>query len=109
MAQVESNFNKLAVSGKGACGIMQIMPDTAAVYGVTRKELFDENINIQVGLHYMREMLHLFNDRNLALAAYNCGPNRVIKAGRQIPMIRETRDYVRRVNRAVQKFKRKRT
>lgn len=87
---------------------MQIMPDTAALYGVSREKLFDEDINIQVGLHYMRELLYLFNDRNLALAAYNCGPTRVIEAGRQIPMIRETRDYVRRVNRAVQRFKRKR-
>ena len=80
------------------------MPDTAALYGVTRRELFDEDINIQVGLYYLRAMLNRFEDRDLALAAYNCGPNRVIEAGYKIPRIRETRNYVRRVNHAARRY-----
>ena len=105
MAYVESRFNKQAVSPKGACGIMQVMPATAAMYGVSRQELFDADINIQVGLYYFKEMLRLFKNRNLAVAAYNCGPNRVIAAGYKIPKIRETIDYVRRVNNAAKKYR----
>lgn len=98
MAKVESGFDSRAVSPKGACGVMQVMPETAALYGVTRKELFDEDINIQVGLHYIRDLLDLFGNTNLALAAYNCGPTAVMDAGNRIPRIEETRNYVRRVN-----------
>ena len=107
MAYVESRFNKQAVSPKGACGIMQVMPKTAALYDVCRQELFDEDINIQVGLYYLKEMLRLFKNRNLAVAAYNCGPNRVIAAGYRVPEIRETIDYVRRVNNAAKKYRQK--
>lgn len=104
MAYVESNFNKQAVSKKGACGVMQIIPTTASIYNVSRAELFDEDINIQVGLHYMKKMLKIFGKQDLALAAYNCGPTRITKAGYKIPGIRETRDYVRKVNDAKQKY-----
>jgi len=83
---------------------MQIMPDTAALYGVTRRELFNEDINIQVGLHYLKEMFHVFGNRDLAIAAYNCGPTRVIEAGYRIPGIRETINYVRMVNYAARKY-----
>lgn len=107
MAYVESRFNKQAVSPKGACGVMQVMPATAALYGVSRQELFDQDINIQVGLQYFKEMLRLFEKRDLAIAAYNCGPNRIIKAGNRIPRIRETIDYVRRVNNAAKKYRQK--
>jgi soluble lytic murein transglycosylase-like protein len=104
MAHVESGFNKRAVSPKGACGVMQVMPYTASLYGVTRRELFDEDINIQVGLYYMKEMLARFEDRDLALAAYNCGPNRIMASGYNIPRIPETRNYVRRVNNAARRY-----
>ena len=107
MAHVESGFDTRAVSHKGACGVMQIMPKTAALYGVSRQELFDEDINIQVGLHYMREMLRLFGNRDLAVAAFNCGPNRVVQAGYRIPRISETRNYVRRVNHAARRYEQK--
>ena len=105
MAQVESGFDRLAVSSKGACGVMQVMPDTAALYGVSRSRLFDEDVNIQLGLYYLRKMLDLFRDRNLALAAYNCGPGRVIRSGYRIPDIAETRDYVRRANDAARQYR----
>lgn len=101
---MESAFNKWAISPKGAYGVMQVMPDTAAVYGVNRKELFDEDINIQVGLHYLKEMLSKFKNIDLALAAYNCGPARVIEAGYKIPKINETINYVRRVNREFKRY-----
>ena len=80
------------------------MPDTAMLYGVTRKELFDEDINIQVGLHYLKNQLHRFENRNLAIAAYNCGPQRIVDAGYKIPKIQETINYVRRVNHAAKKY-----
>ncbi|MFH1624851.1 MAG: lytic transglycosylase domain-containing protein [Pseudomonadota bacterium] len=109
MAHVESRFNKRVVSPKGACGVMQVMPDTAKLYGVSRKELFNEDINIQVGLTYFKEMLRIFGNKDLALAAYNAGPAHVIGAGHRIPRIRETIDYVRRVNRAARGYKQKRS
>jgi len=86
---------------------MQVMPETAALYGVSKGKLFDEDVNIRVGLYYLRRMLDLFRDRDLALAAYNCGPGRVMRAGRRIPDIAETRDYVRRVNDAARQYRRK--
>ncbi len=83
------------------------MPGTAVLYGVKRRELFSEDINIQLGLYYYLKMLRLFRDRDLALAAYNAGPGRVMKAGYRIPRIKETINYVRRVNYAAKKFKNK--
>ncbi len=88
---------------------MQVMPDTAKLYGVTRTELFDEDINIQVGLIYFKKMFRIFGNRDLALAAYNAGPAHVIGAGHRIPRIRETIDYVRKVNRAAKGYKQKRS
>jgi soluble lytic murein transglycosylase-like protein len=105
MAHVESGFNPDAVSPKGACGIMQVMPGTAAIYGVSKRELFDPDTNIRVGLTYMAEMLDLFQDRDLALAAYNCGPGRVVDAGRRIPPIPETLQYVRKVNHVLKHYR----
>lgn len=104
MVYVESNFDKTAVSKKGACGLMQIMPATAAAMGVERAELFDEDINIQVGLHYMQKMLKMFGKTNLALAAYNSGPRRVKHAGNRIPRIKETINYVKKVNKAMEYY-----
>ena len=105
MAQVESGFNPNAISPKGACGVMQLMPETAAIYGVMRKDLFNPDVNIRVGLTYLSEMLKVFKSRNLALAAYNCGPQRVIDAGYRIPQIPETIEYVKRVTRAIKFYK----
>lgn len=82
---MESRFNKRAISPQGACGVMQVMPATGALYGITRRELFDADINIQVGLQYLKDMFNLFANQELALAAYNCGPERVIEADYRIP------------------------
>ncbi len=92
---VESNFNPNAVSWRSARGLMQLMPQTAARFGVTR--VFDPQQNIEAGTKYLKELLLRYNgDLALTLAAYNAGPDRV-EQYRTVPPYRETRDYVRRV------------
>jgi hypothetical protein len=92
---VESNFNPNAVSWRSARGLMQLMPETAARFGVTR--VFDPQQNIEAGTRYLKELLIRYhNDLALTLAAYNAGPDRV-EQYRSVPPYRETRDYVRRV------------
>jgi hypothetical protein len=92
---VESNFNPNAVSWRSARGLMQLMPQTAARFGVTR--IFDPQQNIEAGTKYLKELLLRYNgDLALTLAAYNAGPDRVGQY-RSVPPYRETRDYVRRV------------
>lgn len=95
VASVESNFNPRAVSAKGALGLMQLMPDTAARFGVA--DPFDPVENIVGGVRYLKYLLDLFGgDQRLALAAYNAGEN-VVQSGRSIPPYQETRAYVSRV------------
>jgi soluble lytic murein transglycosylase-like protein len=95
VAAVESNFNSRAVSEKGAQGLMQLMPDTAARFGVS--DPFNPADNVLGGVRYMRYLLDLFNgDSRLALAAYNAGENAVL-ATRSVPPYPETRRYVARV------------
>jgi len=92
---VESNFNPNAVSWRSARGLMQLMPETAARFGVTR--VFDPQQNIEAGTRYLNELLMRYHyDLALTLAAYNAGPDRV-EQFRSVPPYRETRDYVRRV------------
>lgn len=93
--KVESNFNRLAVSEKGARGLMQLMPEVAREMNVSSP--YDPNQNIQAGTRYLRKMLDLFDDDlSLALAAYNAGPARVKAAG-GIPKFKETRNFVKKV------------
>jgi soluble lytic murein transglycosylase-like protein len=93
---VESGYNPLAVSAKGAVGLMQLMPDTAKRYGI--RDARDPSQNLQAGARYLRDLLKLFNnDLNLTLAAYNAGENAVLRNGSRIPAYRETVAYVPRV------------
>jgi soluble lytic murein transglycosylase len=95
MIQVESGYDPAAVSRKGAMGLMQLMPATAAELRVS--DPFDPESNIRGGTAYMRRLLDEFDDQLvLALAGYNAGPQAVRRYG-GIPPYRETRDYVERV------------
>jgi soluble lytic murein transglycosylase-like protein len=92
----ESSFRAGAVSVKGATGLMQLMPGTAARYGVTN--IYDPAQNIAGGTRYLRDLLRLFNGRvDLVLAGYNAGEGAVMKYGYRVPPYRETRDYVQRI------------
>jgi hypothetical protein len=92
---VESEFDQWAVSSKGARGLMQLMPDTARRLGVA--DSFDARQNIFGGTQYLRMLLDQFGgDVDLALAAYNAGPNAVLRYG-GLPPYRETRGYVQKV------------
>jgi soluble lytic murein transglycosylase-like protein len=91
----ESDFNPLAVSPKGAEGLMQLMPGTAALMGV--KNPFDPEQNIAGGVGYLRFCLDRFQHNvPLAIAAYNAGPESVAKCG-TIPPYKETRTFVSNV------------
>ncbi len=99
--QVESNYNPLAVSSKGAQGLMQLMPDTARRFGVANA--FDPIDNIQGGTKYLKYLLDLYKGNyNLALAAYNAGEGAVEKYG-AVPPYPETINYLLQVGRQLQK------
>jgi soluble lytic murein transglycosylase-like protein len=96
MIWAESSFNPNAVSPAGASGLMQLMPETARSYGVDN--VFDPEENIRAGVKMMGQLLAQFDgDVELALAAYNAGPNAVIRAGNRIPPRPETESYVPKV------------
>lgn len=94
--EAESEFNPRAVSRKGAQGLMQLMPKTAATLGVD--DPFDPRENIEAGVKHLRALMDRFGSDNLplVLAAYNAGEVAVIKH-RGVPPYRETRAYVKRI------------
>ena len=94
----ESSFKQRAMSYKGARGLMQLMPGTAARYGVTN--IWDPKQNIEGGSRYMKFLLNRFQGSlSLALAGYNAGEGAVDKYGWRIPPYAETQEYVRRISR----------
>ena len=100
----ESSFKKNATSHKGASGLMQLMPATAARWGV--KNIYNPKQNIEAGVKYMRWLLDKFDgDVKLALAAYNAGEGSVKKYGNKIPPYTETRNYVQRISTHYEKIK----
>jgi soluble lytic murein transglycosylase-like protein len=101
--EVESGFNARACSPKGAIGLMQMMPETAARYG--QFDLYSPEQNLDVGARYLRDLLEMFNgDVRLAVAAYNAGENAVIRNGRRVPPYRETLQYVPMVMERYKRF-----
>lgn len=94
--KVESNFNPRAVSPKKAMGIMQLIPETASIYGV--KDPFNPEDNIDGGVRHLRDLMEYFRgDLELVLAAYNAGKDSVVKYGYGIPPYPETEAYVEKV------------
>ncbi len=94
LVQVESGYNRGALSNKGAIGLMQLMPDTANDLAV--RDPWDTEQNLSGGTGYLRQLIDRFGGIDLALAAYNAGPEAVVKYG-GIPPFEETRNYVRQV------------
>jgi soluble lytic murein transglycosylase-like protein len=102
---VESSFDPVALSARGAIGLMQIIPETGSRYGLVpdgrrdvEAKLRDPAINVRIGTRYLRDLLARFgNDVSLALAAYNAGEGNVVSRANTVPPFAETRDYVRLV------------
>jgi soluble lytic murein transglycosylase-like protein len=100
--KAESDFDHEAVSNKGAQGLMQLMPETAATMEV--KDAFDPEDNIVGGTRYLSQLMERFgNNTELAIAAYNAGPEAVQTHG-GIPPFEETKTFVQRVLRYYKQF-----
>ncbi len=95
VVETESAFSPTAVSPDGAIGLMQVIPENGDLH--SRADLFDPNINLDVGSQYLSGLIERYHgDLRLAVAAYNAGPGAVTRYG-GVPPFRETRDYVKTV------------
>jgi hypothetical protein len=105
IAEVESNFNYQAISHAGAKGVMQIMPETAEqVFGVSRRRLFDPNVNIELGVKFIKKLLKRYDGRlDIALSHYNGGSGVKNRHG-NLSVMPATRDYVDKVLATQQSF-----
>jgi len=101
--KVESNFDSRAVSEKGALGLMQIMPQNLQAFNI--QEPYDPEDNIMGGARYFKSLIERFDGKlPLALAAYNAGPT-IVDKYRNIPPIKETEDYVKKVLKYFYRYK----
>jgi soluble lytic murein transglycosylase-like protein len=95
MVHTESDFRAGLVSRKSAQGLMQIVPETARILGVS--DIFDPQENIAAGTRYFRYLLNRFDNEQIALAAYNAGEGNVERFG-GVPPFDETQRYIEKVN-----------
>jgi soluble lytic murein transglycosylase-like protein len=96
IVRVESNYNPMAVSSRGAKGLMQLIPATARRFGVSNA--FDPKANLDAGVRYLKYLMNMFNgDLRLSLAAYNAGEN-AVTGHNGVPPFPETRDYLRKIS-----------
>ena len=101
--KVESDFDYRAVSEKGALGLMQIMPQNLQAFNI--REPYDPKDNIMGGARYFKSLIERFDGKlPLALAAYNAGPT-IVDKYRNIPPIKETEDYVKKVLKYFYRYK----
>jgi len=93
----ESSFNPYATSSRGAAGLMQVLPQTARLYGVSDVDIYDPAENIRVAVRHLRHLSDAFgDDYHLVIAAYNAREDAVRKH-RGVPPYEETRNYVQKV------------
>lgn len=93
LVSTESNFTPTAKSSKGAIGLAQLMPGTAQILGVNPH---DPKQNLEGGARYLSQQYRKFGDWRLALAAYNAGPNAVVRY-KGVPPYAETQNYVKKI------------
>lgn len=102
MVHTESDFRPALVSNKSAQGLMQIVPSTARLLGIS--DPFDPEQNIAAGTKYFRYLLDRFDSETMALAAYNAGEGNVVRFG-GVPPFAETRSYITKVNRRTHRYR----